>query len=61
MGAGGARRGPPEPDRLLKSLHPELPRDDASMTVLLLQTERLADALAEGEFKDMGFARKTAW
>jgi AcrR family transcriptional regulator len=44
----------------LKSLRPGVPRDEASMAVLLLQTERLADALAEGEFKDMGFAKRTA-
>jgi AcrR family transcriptional regulator len=44
----------------LKSLHQGAHRDDASMATTLLQAERLADALAEGEFQDMGLARKVA-
>ena len=38
----------------VKSLSPNVARDDASLAAMLLQTERLADALAEGEFRDMG-------
>jgi AcrR family transcriptional regulator len=37
-----------------KSLGPDVKRDDASLATMLFQTERLADALAEGEFGDMG-------
>jgi len=29
-------------------------RDDAALAAILFQTERLADAVAEGEFRDMG-------
>jgi AcrR family transcriptional regulator len=42
----------------VKSLSPDVARDDASLAAMLLQTERLADALAEGEFQDMGLANK---
>ena len=42
----------------VKSLSPNVARDDASIAALLLQTERLADALAEGEFHDMGLNKK---
>ena len=42
----------------VKSLSPDVARDDASIAALLLQTERLADALAEGEFHDMGLNKK---
>jgi AcrR family transcriptional regulator len=42
----------------VKSLNPRVPRDDASIAAMLLQTERLADAVAEGEFHDMGLNKK---
>jgi AcrR family transcriptional regulator len=42
----------------VKSLSPKVLRDDASIATMLLQTERLADALAEGEFHDMGLSKK---
>lgn len=42
----------------VKSLNPNVARDDASLAATLLQTERLADALAEGEFYDMGLNKK---
>lgn len=42
----------------VKSLSPNVVRDDASIAAVLLQTERLADALAEGEFHDMGLNKK---
>ncbi len=42
----------------VKSLSPSVARDDASIATMLLQTERLADALAEGEFHDMGLNKK---
>lgn len=42
----------------VKSLNPNVARDDASIATMLLQTERLADALAEGEFHDMGLNKK---
>jgi AcrR family transcriptional regulator len=42
----------------VKSLSPDVARDDASVAAMLLQTERLADALAEGEFNDMGLNKK---
>ena len=42
----------------VKSLNPKVARDDASIAAMLLQTERLADALAEGEFHDMGLNKK---
>jgi AcrR family transcriptional regulator len=42
----------------IKKLSPNLVRDDASLAALLFQTERLADALAEGEFHDMGLDKK---
>jgi AcrR family transcriptional regulator len=38
----------------VKTLSPNVARDDASLATMLFQTERLADALAEGEFGDMG-------
>ena len=42
----------------VKGLSPNVVRDDASIAALLLQGERLADALAEGEFHDMGLNKK---
>jgi AcrR family transcriptional regulator len=43
----------------LKTINPNnLGRDDAALAAILLQTERLADALAEGEFRDMGLNKK---
>jgi AcrR family transcriptional regulator len=36
----------------MKKLSPS--RDEASLAAMLLQMERLSDALAEGEFRDMG-------
>jgi AcrR family transcriptional regulator len=45
----------------LKTINPtNLGRDEASLATILLQTERLADALAEGEFRDMGLNKKAA-
>jgi len=41
-----------------KLMNPNLARDDASLAAILFQTERLADALAEGEFHDMGLDKK---
>lgn len=38
--------------------NPAIALDDAAIATLLLQTERLADALAEGEFQDMNLANK---
>jgi AcrR family transcriptional regulator len=40
--------------KYVKTLSPKSVRDGASLAAILLQTERLADALAEGEFRDMG-------
>ncbi len=42
----------------VKGLNPNVARDDAPIAAMLLQTERLADALAEGEFHDMGLNKK---
>ena len=42
----------------LKNINPGNLLDDAELAAILLQTERLADALAEGEFRDMGLNRK---
>jgi AcrR family transcriptional regulator len=43
----------------LKDINPDnRARDDAALATILLQTERLADALAEGEFRDMGLSKK---
>jgi AcrR family transcriptional regulator len=42
----------------VKGLSPNVARDDASIAAMLFQTERLADALAEGEFHDMGLNKK---
>jgi AcrR family transcriptional regulator len=42
----------------VRSLSPTIARDTASLAATLLQTERLADALAEGEFRDMGLNKK---
>jgi AcrR family transcriptional regulator len=42
----------------LRSLNPNIALDDGSIAATLLQTERLADALAEGEFRDMGLNKK---
>ena len=39
-------------------MSPKPRRDAASCAVILFQTERLADAVAEGEFKDMGLDEK---
>jgi AcrR family transcriptional regulator len=41
----------------VKTMSPN-PRDDASLAAILFQTERLADALAEREFHDMGLNKK---
>jgi len=38
----------------IKALHPGPGRDVALLTTILLQVERLADAMAEREFRDMG-------
>jgi hypothetical protein len=40
--------------KYVKTLSPKSVRDEAPLAAILLQTERLADALAEGEFRDMG-------
>jgi AcrR family transcriptional regulator len=42
----------------IKSVSPNGVRDDASLATMLFQTERLADALAEREFRDMGLSKK---
>ena len=42
----------------LRNMNPGSLLDDAEVAAILLQTERLADALAEGEFRDMGLNRK---
>jgi AcrR family transcriptional regulator len=42
----------------VKGLSPNVARDDASLAAMLFQTERLADALAEGEFHDMGLNKQ---
>ena len=42
----------------VKNLTPTVTRDDASIATMLLQTERLAHALAEGEFQDMGLSEQ---
>ena len=42
----------------LRNMNPGNLLDDAEVAAILLQTERLADALAEGEFRDMGLNRK---
>ena len=42
----------------VKSLSPNDSRADAAIATMLLQTERLSDALAEGEFRDMGLDEK---
>jgi AcrR family transcriptional regulator len=41
-------------------LSEKLAGDDASVVTILLQIERLADALAEGEYHDMGLNEKAA-
>jgi hypothetical protein len=38
----------------VKTLSPGRGREDSSLAAMLLQIERLADALAEAEFQDMG-------
>lgn len=38
----------------IRKMSPKLVRDNGSLAVTLFQMERLADALAEGEFQDMG-------
>lgn len=42
----------------VRKLSPNAMRDDAAIAAMLLQTERLADALAEKEFHDMGLNGK---
>ena len=42
----------------IKVLSGERTRDDATLAATLLQIERLSDALAEGEFVDMGLGKK---
>jgi AcrR family transcriptional regulator len=42
----------------IRKMHPNPERDDASLAAVLFQTERLADALAEGEFHDMGLDKR---
>jgi AcrR family transcriptional regulator len=42
----------------LKKVSPYLAGNDASLAATLFQMERLADALAEGEFGDMGLDKK---
>ena len=42
----------------LRNMNPGNLLDDAEIAAILLQTERLADALAEGEFRDMGLNKK---
>ena len=42
----------------LKNMNPSNLLDDAELAAILFQTERLADALAEGEFRDMGLNMK---
>lgn len=42
----------------IRARNPKFARDDAALAAMLLQTERLADALAEGEFGDMGLNKK---
>jgi hypothetical protein len=42
----------------IKTISRNVGRDDASLAAMLLQTERLADALVEGEFRDMGLNKK---
>jgi hypothetical protein len=42
----------------LKTINPSLAREDASIATTLFQIERLADALAEEEFRDMRLNKK---
>lgn len=42
----------------LNAVFPDPARDDAYLAVILFQTERLADALAEREFRDMGLNKR---
>jgi AcrR family transcriptional regulator len=44
----------------IKALRPSPGRDVAVLTTILLQVERLADALAEREFRDMGLDEAAA-
>jgi len=44
----------------IKKMGPKPRRDAASCAVILFQTERLADAVAEGELSDMGLDEKAA-
>lgn len=44
----------------LKALRPGVAPEAASLAAMLLQIERLADALAEGEFRDMGLDETAA-
>ena len=44
----------------IRTWNPEQPDSTAQLAVALLQFERLADALAEGEFHDMGLDERTA-
>jgi hypothetical protein len=42
----------------IRTMNPNFACDDASLATMLFQTERLADALAEGEFDDLGLDKK---
>jgi AcrR family transcriptional regulator len=42
----------------IKQVNPTIVLDDSAIAAILLQTERLADALAEGEFQDMSLSNQ---
>ena len=42
----------------IRKMNSNSDRDDSSLAVALFQTERLADAVAEGEFQDMGLDKR---
>jgi len=42
----------------IRKMNANTGRDDSSLAVALFQTERLADAVAEGEFQDMGLDKR---
>ena len=42
----------------IRSVNPNLAHNDADLAAMLFQTERLADALAEGEFDDLHLNRR---
>jgi AcrR family transcriptional regulator len=46
--------------RQIRAWNPDQPDSTAELAVILLQFERLADALAEGEFRDMGLDEQAA-